>query len=141
MHEPRAGAAQRHGSLHLRPAIARIGVRGRGEEVWPEGVQRWTAASRDVGDRVKAKRFDEVFRAGAKAERERIQAVEAQFLPGHEDLIAKLAFDGKTTGEQAAVAVLAAEKKKRAQPDEVKVEAPAKPFIAFRNTAANGRKS
>jgi hypothetical protein len=97
-------------------------------------VQRWTAASGDVGDRVKAKRFDEGFKAGAKAERERIQAVEAQFLPGHEDLIVKLAFDGKTTGEQAAIQVLAAERKKRAQPNAVTVEAIAKPFIAFRNT-------
>jgi len=51
----------------------------------------------------------------ATAERERIQAVEAQALPGHEDLIAAMKFDGKTTGAQAAVAVLNAEKKLRAQ--------------------------
>jgi hypothetical protein len=108
--------------------------------VRPEGLQRWTAASSDVGDRV-TRRFDEGFKAGAKAERERIRAVEAQFLPGHEDLIAKLAFDGKTTGEQAAVTVLAAEKKKRAQSDAAKIEAPARPFIAFRNTTATGHKS
>lgn len=47
---------------------------------------------------------------GAQAERDRIQAVRAQALAGHEDLIETLAFDGKTTGEQAAVAVLAAER-------------------------------
>ena len=47
---------------------------------------------------------------GATQERARIQAVRAQSLPGHEALIEKLAFDGKTTGEQAAVAVLAAER-------------------------------
>jgi hypothetical protein len=56
--------------------------------------------------------FNEGFKAGAEGERKRIQAVEAQNLPGHEDLIATLKFDGKTTGEQAAMAVLAAEKKK-----------------------------
>jgi signal peptide peptidase SppA len=46
--------------------------------------------------------------AGATAERERITAVRAQSLPGHEALIDKLAFDGKTTGPEAAVAVLSA---------------------------------
>jgi signal peptide peptidase SppA len=51
--------------------------------------------------------------AGATAERERIQAVEAQALPGHSALIASLKFDGKTTGHDAAVAVLAAERKLR----------------------------
>jgi signal peptide peptidase SppA len=49
---------------------------------------------------------------GAKAELERILGVEAQALPGHEQLIATLKADGKTTGAEAAVQVLAAEKKK-----------------------------
>jgi len=48
---------------------------------------------------------------GAAAERERIAAVRAQSLPGHEDLIEQLAADGKTTGPEAAVAVLNAERK------------------------------
>ena len=48
--------------------------------------------------------------AGAQAERERIQAVEGQAIAGHDALIASLKFDGKTTGPEAAVAVLAAEK-------------------------------
>lgn len=48
--------------------------------------------------------------AGATAERERILAVEAQLLPGHEKLIAALKADGKTTGAEAAVQILAAEK-------------------------------
>jgi capsid assembly protease len=60
--------------------------------------------------------FDEGFKSGvttgAEGERKRIQSVEEQALEGHEDLIAKLKFDGKTTGEQAAIQVLAAEKKK-----------------------------
>ncbi len=47
---------------------------------------------------------------GAKAEAERIKAVGEQSLPGHEALVEKLKYDGKTTGEQAAVAILAAEK-------------------------------
>lgn len=57
----------------------------------------------------------EAFRAegrvqGAESERARIQAVEAQALPGHGDLINRLKFDGKTTGPEAAVQVLAAER-------------------------------
>lgn len=47
---------------------------------------------------------------GAVAERQRILAVEAQSVPGHEALIATLKADGKTTGPEAAVQVLAAEK-------------------------------
>jgi hypothetical protein len=49
-----------------------------------------------------------------KAERERIQGVEAQSIPGHEALVLSLKFDGKTSPGDAAVAVLAAEKQKRA---------------------------
>ncbi|WP_128003457.1 S49 family peptidase [Piscinibacter defluvii] len=52
----------------------------------------------------------EAMAAGAQQERERIQAVRAQVLPGHEALIEQLAFDGKTTGPEAAVAVLNAER-------------------------------
>ncbi len=52
----------------------------------------------------------EGLRAGAEAERARIQAVEGQLIAGHDALIASLKFDGKTTGPEAAVAVLAAEK-------------------------------
>lgn len=51
--------------------------------------------------------------AGATAERERILAVEAAALPGHGELIAKLKADGTTSGDQAAAAVIAAEKTKR----------------------------
>jgi signal peptide peptidase SppA len=50
---------------------------------------------------------------GAAAERERIQGVRAQCIKGHEALIEQLAFDGKTTGPEAAVQVLAAEKTAR----------------------------
>lgn len=49
---------------------------------------------------------------GSAGERARIAAVREQSLPGHEDLIETLAADGVTTGEQAAVAVLAAERER-----------------------------
>lgn len=52
----------------------------------------------------------ELLAEGAAAERERIKAVLEQCMPGHEALVNRLAFDGQTTGPQAAVAVLAAEK-------------------------------
>ena len=52
----------------------------------------------------------ESFNKGAEAERDRIKAVEEQTLPGHEELIAALKYDGKTTGPEAAVKVLNAEK-------------------------------
>lgn len=69
---------------------------------------------------------DESFAAGAKAERERIQAVEAALIPGHEKLIASLKFDGKTSGGDAALAVNAAERQIReAQGVALKNEAPA----------------
>jgi hypothetical protein len=51
---------------------------------------------------------------GATAERARIQAVESQSLPGHDALIASLKFDGRTTGPEAALAVLNAERSLRA---------------------------
>ena len=50
---------------------------------------------------------------GAVAERARIQAVEEQLVPGHEALIETLKFDGKTSGPEAAVQVLKADKEKR----------------------------
>jgi capsid assembly protease len=50
---------------------------------------------------------------GAASERARIQAVEQQLMPGHEALIAGMKFDGKSSGGDAAVAIVAAEKKSR----------------------------
>lgn len=52
----------------------------------------------------------ELRQEGAAAERQRIQDVRAQCIRGHEALIETLAFDGKTTGAEAAVQILAAEK-------------------------------
>lgn len=49
--------------------------------------------------------------AGAADELARIKSVSDQAMAGHEDLAAQLMFDGKTTGPEAAVQILAAEKK------------------------------
>ncbi len=57
--------------------------------------------------------YDEGVKEGAKLEVERIKTVLAQTMPGHEALVEKLAFDGETTGPEAAVQILAAEKKIR----------------------------
>ena len=65
----------------------------------------------DVVDKLKSESRAE----GAEAERNRIMAVKEQSMSGHEKLIDKLMFDGTTTGEQAAVKVLQAEKQIRAQ--------------------------
>lgn len=63
--------------------------------------------------------------AGAAAERQRIADVRAQSLPGHEALVERLAFDGVTTGAQAAVAVLGAERERiTAQGTALRNEAP-----------------
>lgn len=51
---------------------------------------------------------------GATAELARIRDVRAAALPGHEALIEALAFDGKTTGAEAALAIIKAERESRA---------------------------
>lgn len=62
----------------------------------------WLAANPDLAASLRAE--------GAAAERQRIADVRAQSMRGHEALIDRLAADGKTTGPEAAVAVLAAHK-------------------------------
>lgn len=59
--------------------------------------------------------FKTLLSDGAKAENDRIKAVKEQLIPGHEKLINDLMFDGQTTGEQAAVRVLKAEKDLRSK--------------------------
>jgi signal peptide peptidase SppA len=56
---------------------------------------------------------EELRAEGATNERQRIQAIEGQAIPGHEALIASLKFDGKSTAGDAAMAVVAAEKSQR----------------------------
>jgi hypothetical protein len=67
--------------------------------------------------------------AGAVAERERIQAVEAQALPGHDQLVAALKYDGITTGPEAAVRIVAAEKTVR-ETKLAALEASSPPIVA-----------
>ena len=63
---------------------------------------------------------------GANSERDRIAAVRAQAIAGHEALIEQLAADGHTTGPEAAVAVVAAERQVRTTQAAVRLaEAPA----------------
>ena len=63
---------------------------------------------------------------GAASERERINGVRAQLIPGHEALIEKLAFDGQTTPGAAAMAVNQAERDKLAAQQAARsVDAPA----------------
>lgn len=69
--------------------------------------------------------YNEGLAAGKAAEMQRIQDVEAACLPGHEKLIASLKFDGKTTGGEAAQAVLKAERENRSTAlDQFKATAP-----------------
>lgn len=64
--------------------------------------------------------------AGANAERQRIADVRSQSLPGHEKLVEQLAFDGKTTGAEAASVVLKAERERIAsQGHALRSDAPA----------------
>ena len=74
--------------------------------------------------------------AGAAAERGRIQAVRASSLPGHEALIETLAFDGSTTGEQAAVKVLAAERAKLTAMKDAHFSSSLKPMPASSGSAS-----
>jgi hypothetical protein len=56
----------------------------------------------------------EGFAKGAIAEQLRIKGVREQSVPGHEALIEQMAFDGKSTAADAALAIVAAEKTLRA---------------------------
>lgn len=63
-----------------------------------------------AADVLRAEGNTQGFHQGRTAEAARIKAVREQLMPGHEALIERLAFDGATTGPEAAVAVLAAER-------------------------------
>jgi len=60
--------------------------------------------------------YEEIFQAGAEAERERIKAIEdlGEF-KGYEDLVKELKFDGKSTAEMVELAVFRAEREKKAK--------------------------
>jgi hypothetical protein len=80
------------------------------KEAYPEVIAQIEEIVRNEG---KAESFAAGLEEGATKERERIKSVEAQLIPGHEELIASLKYDGKTTGPEAAVKILEAEKKIR----------------------------
>lgn len=73
-------------------------------EGYKAGKDEGTAAGRTEG-----------VAAGAAAERERIQGVLSLPHKGHEKLVNTLAFDGKTTKPEAALAILEAERATREQ--------------------------
>ncbi|MCK9570075.1 signal peptide peptidase SppA [Candidatus Pacearchaeota archaeon] len=72
-----------------------------------EGVDSGKQAGLDIGRA-------EGVKEGAKAEQERIRAVEGALIPGHEAMIEAFKADGKTTGAEAMAAVIAAENRVRA---------------------------
>jgi hypothetical protein len=72
------------------------------QAILAEGYDKGLADGKDQGKK-----------EGAESERKRIQEVEAQLIPGHEKLIATVKYDGKTTGPEAALKILAAEKNLR----------------------------
>lgn len=86
-------------------AAAAAATPPQGLPTMPMTIEQVKAESPDVAAALAAE--------GAAAERQRIQQVEAQALPGHEALINTLKFDGKSTGGDAAMAVLAADKATR----------------------------
>lgn len=65
---------------------------------------------------IKAEGYKEGVKAGASAEKERIKGVFAQGIPSHKALIEGMAFDGKTSPGEAAMAVNAAMRTRRASP-------------------------
>lgn len=69
--------------------------------------------------------IDRLRAEGAKAERERIQAIEGVSMPGCEAIIASLKFDGKTSGPEAAMQVIAEQKKRGQTVEALAADAPA----------------
>lgn len=55
-----------------------------------------------------------LIKEGADTERARIQCCEDACLPGHESIVASMKFDGKSTGQDVAMAIIQEEKKIRA---------------------------
>ena len=71
-----------------------------------QAAAQWAAENPEAAAMLRAE--------GAESERQRIAAVRQQAMPGHEALIERLAGDGTTTGPEAAVQVLAAERERQA---------------------------
>ncbi len=91
----------------------------KGEQKMDITIEMLKAEHPDIVAAIQAEvKTDENVRAegvkeGATNELARIMDVQAQSMPGHESLVASLMFDGKTTGPEAAVKILNAEKAAR----------------------------
>jgi ClpP class serine protease len=77
---------------------------------YPEIAEAFRAEGRADASALSAARAE-----GAAAELQRIQAVRAVALAGHEALIEQFMFDGQTTGPEAAARVIEAERQKRGE--------------------------
>lgn len=99
----------------MNPDLADAIVKDARDAGFEAGVKEGAVRSHEaVQQEAYARGIEEGKVIGATAERERIQAVESQALPGHVELIEQLKYDGKTTGPEAAVKILQAEKETRA---------------------------
>lgn len=85
---------------------ARASAKPPGETTMPQTIDQIRAESPEA--------VNALIALGAEQERARIQGVENAVLPGHEALVATFKFDGKTSPGDAALAVMAAERKKLA---------------------------
>lgn len=82
---------------------------------------------KELYEQVKQIGFTEGKTQGATEEMTRIKGVHEQMMPGHEELVLQLMFDGKTTGPEAAVQILAAEKKNRGDAHQTFIQEAPKP--------------
>lgn len=75
-----------------------------------------TQITADVIKKEYPKVWEEIFQAGAKAERERIKAIEdLGDFKGYEELVKKMKFDGVSSAEMVELAVFRAERDKKAK--------------------------
>jgi len=77
----------------------------------PEVAEAFRAEGRKEAEATFEKGREAARAEGATAERERIKSIEGLAIAGHDGLIEEMKFDGKTTCEQAAVAIIQAEQK------------------------------
>lgn len=82
----------------------------------------------------------EIVAEGAKLERDRVADVRAQLIPGHEGLVAQLELDGKSSGADAAKAIVAAEKLARQQMGQ-SLDIQANPAVPVQGDPAAGQKT
>jgi len=96
------------------PQLAAVLIAEGHAEGLAEGRAQGLAEGRQAGESAgHTTGLEEGRKAGAVAERQRIKEVESLALPGHSALVEQLKWDGQTTGPQAAVKVLQAEKEAR----------------------------